>query len=304
MKKQKISKPPGKKKILGRKLPNKAELMNIYRELMKKPNMVGCYVGKKMVSGKKGRGLSIVCAVKDKIELKKLKPEEVIPKTVDWLKSSSSPKKLKTDVVKVPEKLERLNGLIIGPGDKIIRLSNNEQGAIGLALSHPEFGPVVTTAGHVFNGSVGNEKVEIQSGASTVYGEMVKMDLGPDTDYALIRVDESPDVKVENLFSDLYAVGPLYMISDRDVGKKMIILTPRGKFPVELLGIHGQFTWDDESMSDLILTSWGTVPGDSGSCLVTESFAVCGLLVGQSGSDFSVFAPAYIPAYRENSHLI
>ncbi len=304
MKKQKISKPPGKKKILGRKLPNKAELMNIYQELMKKPNVVGCYVGKKMVSGKKGSGLSIVCAVKDKIKLKKLKPEEVIPKTVDWLKSSSSPKKLKTDVVKVPDKLEHQTGPIIGPGDKIIRLSNNERGTIGLALSHPEFGPVVTTAGHVFNGSVGNEKVEIRSGASTVYGEMVKMDMGPDTDYALIRLDESSNAKVENLFNDLYAVGPLYMVSQNDLGKKMTILTPSGDFDVTLQGIHGHFAWGGVTMTDLILTSWRTAPGDSGACLVTEDYAVCGLLVGNIGDQFSAFASAYIPVLRENSNLI
>jgi hypothetical protein len=304
MKKQSISTGPRKKKIGGRKLPNTAELKDIYRELMKKPNVVGCYVGKKTTTGKKGGGVAIVCAVKDKIEHKDLKPEEVIPKTVDWLKSSSSPKKLKTDVVKLPHKLKRQAGAIIGAGDKIIRLRNNEEGSIGLALSHPELGPVVTTAGHLFNDSVGNEIVEIQSGASTVHGKMVKKVMEPDADYALIRVDESPNVKVENLFRDLYAVGPLYMISENDLEQKMSILTPRGEFEVTLKGIHGQFTWDGVAMTDLILTTWGTVPGDSGSCLVTGNYAVCGLLVGQTGTQFSAFAPAYIPVLKENSNLI
>jgi len=303
MKKQNTSPKPRKKKPVGRKIPNTAELMNIYRELMKKPNVVGCYVGKKTTSGKKG-SIAIVCAVQDKILHKDLKPEELIPKTVDWLKSSSSPKKLKTDVVKLPHKLTHQNGAIIGPGDKIIRLSNNEVGSIGLAISHPQFGPVVTTAGHLFNGSTGNEPVEIQSGDTKVQGIMVKRVMETDSDYALVRVNESPDIKIENLFRDLYAVGPLYMLSENDLGKKMIILTPRGDFEVTLEGIHGHFTWDGESMTDLILTTWGTIPGDSGSCLVTDKFAVCGLLVGQTGTQFSAFGPAYIPPLRENSQLI
>lgn len=68
-----------KKRIRGRKLPNTTELMTIYQELIKKPNVFGCYVGKKVKAGNETGSLSIICGVKDKIDKKDLKPEERIP---------------------------------------------------------------------------------------------------------------------------------------------------------------------------------------------------------------------------------
>lgn len=297
-----------KQTIKGRRMPNTAELMEIYREMAKRPNVFGCYIGKKIRAGEKKPGLAVICAVKDKMDKENLGREEMIPRRFDWLKHASSPKKMRTDVVRMSDTLTRQAGPIIGPGDKIVRRANNEVASIGIAFLHPQYGPVVTTAGHLFPGDGVNEEVTIESGDSQVNGKMVKKMMTADADCALIQITDSSTSRVENLFRDLHAVGPLHFPSDQDLEKEMVVLTPTGTFDVICKGINGQFAWSNGIlMSDLILTTWKTIPGDSGSCLVTKKYAACGLLVGQMASGdtlFSAFSPAYIPVLKEHGQLI
>ncbi|MCP5103191.1 MAG: hypothetical protein GY950_07430 [bacterium] len=301
-------KKPLKKAIKGRKIPNTAELGEIYNELIKKPNVIGCYVGKKKKGEGKERGLAIVCGVNEKKDKKILQKDDLIPKHVDWLKSSASPQKIRTDVVKMGDKLKTESGPVIGPGDKVVHAASGEVGTVGIAMENSELGKVVTTAGHLFPDNVQDDNVTIRSGDSTVKAKMIKKVINQQADYALLQMTEPANPEVANLFRDLYAVGPLYIPNEEDIGKTMRILTPTEAFEVELKGIHGFFKWPGGSaMSELILTTWKTKGGDSGSCLVTTGFKVCGLLVGQIeiGDDaFSAFAPAYLPLQWENAKLI
>jgi len=297
-----------RRSIRGRKMPNTVELMEIYREMVKRPNVFGCYVGKKISRGEKKPGLAVICAVKDKVDKENLSREEIIPSRFGWLKHASSPQKMRTDVVQMSDTLTRQTGPIIGPGDRIVRKANGEAAAIGIAFLHPQYGPVVTTAGHLFSGNGVDEDVTIESGDSQVNGKMVKKMMAANTDCALIQITNSSMSGVENLFRDLHAVGPLYFPSDQDLEKEMVVLTPTGAFDVICKGINGQFSWSNGIlMNDLILTTWKTIPGDSGSCLVTKKYAACGLLVGQMSSGdtlFSAFVPAYIPVLMEHGQLI
>ncbi|MGB8951422.1 MAG: hypothetical protein WCC06_01960 [Candidatus Aminicenantales bacterium] len=211
-------------------------------------------------------------------------------------------------MIRMSNTLIRQAGPIIGPGDRIVRRANGEAASIGIAFLHPQYGPVVTTAGHLFPGNDIDEEVTIESGDMQVNGKMVKKMMTADADCALIQITNSSTSRIENLFRDLYAVGPLYFPSDQDLEKEMVVLTPAGTFDVICKGINGQFAWSDGTlMRDIILTTWRTIPGDSGSCLVTQKYAACGLLVGQMVSGdtlFSAFAPAYIPVLREHGQLI
>lgn len=216
------------------------------------------------------------------------------------------PKKLKTDVVKMSDTFIFQNGPVIGPGDIVVRRKNRGSAAVGIAISHPVYGPMVTTAGHLFSKYRKGELVAIQSEDTTINGRVVNRVMSVDTDYAIIQITD--DSKVANLFRDLYAVGPLHFINKHDIGKKMFLLTPKRFSEVICKGIYGSFTWlGGKSMHNLIFTSPRGVPGNSGCCLITQKSTICGLLVGQvymEGSFYSAFTPAHIPVWKENAQLI
>ena len=294
------------KKMKARKIPNHAELMSIYDDLMQKPNVHCCYIGRKRTSGKYTSELSIICGVNHKIQKEDLKSKDRIPSSIQWLKESSQPRRLLTDVTETSDKLFYQQTSVVGPGDRVVRLKTNKSASIGIALIHPKYGRVVTTAGHLFPKSgYKNEPVMIYSGDSQFPGTVKKRVMASDADYALIQVSESDSI--DNLYQDQELVGPFHMPTEQDINKRVYVLTPGGKFMVTCEGIHGYFSGSGGLMHDLILTTWRTVSGDSGSCLVNRKYAVWGLLVGYTtiqGNTYSAFAPAYVPPTRENAQLL
>lgn len=303
-----------KKKVRGRQFPNDGELKKIYLELMKKPNVWCCFIGRKEIKGEPQPGLSIVCGVHEKFTETNLSQKERIPKSIKCMNFHSSSHSLKTDVIQMSPKLTfHQDTVYFGPGDGIKRIKDNSRATIGIALNHPDFGPVVTTAGHLFEEghSDNNEDVLITSGSKQVYGKKVRHINSIDADYALIQINENRWQQSENLFKgrEIYRVGPFVSIGKSDLNKIGYILTQTtSRIQTTIKGIHAYCNFGNGIIrTDLILTDPKTNKGDSGACLVTEKYAVSGLLVGQIGiSDraYSAFLPAYIPATREFASLI
>ncbi len=293
-----------RKKI--RRVPNSVELLHIYKELLQKPNVHGCYIGRKSKAGKLTSELALICGVSQKNRKSELSQAERIPSSIQWLKNSSKPRTLPTDVVESSDRILINQSSIVGPGDRVVRVRTGKGAALGMAMLHPEYGRVVTTAGHLFpKQRYRNEEVIVKSGDSEFQGVVVKKVISSDSDYALIQVSD-PEV-IDNLYKDVELVGPFHTPNEMDIHKKVYVLTPVGRVQVICKGINGYFNGPEGIMQDLILTTWGTYPGDSGSCLVDKDYALWGLLVGSKtiqGQNYSVFAPAYIPATREKAQLL
>lgn len=289
----------------GRISPNKAELTSIYGELFKKLNVQCCYIGKKTKNNVKSEEIAIVCGVKSKIRKKDLPPSDRIPPYIPWLKNSSRPRRIKTDVIEFSGRFELQAGPILGPGDKITRLQTNLSATIGIALHHPDYGPVITTAGHLFKDPVLNEEVVVFSGNTSVKGFYKKRVFDNRADYALIKIEEP--YPVDNLFKDMYPIGPLFIPSENNLNEDLLILTTKDTLEVKCEGIHGQFSDEAATMTDLIFTTWRTVGGDSGSCLIGKENRIWGILVGCANvrpKPLSAFLPAYIPLTLEKADLI
>lgn len=302
------------KNLIKRKIPNLGELMDIYEQLMDKPNVFFCYIGRKKSNGLEKPGLSIVCGVKEKISEKDLNPKEIIPETISWFNYSSSPQKIKTDVVKMNPNFEYQQGAtIFGPGDKAIY--KGYPATIGAALKHPVYGFVLTTAGHLFKDlpplyeyttSSNQIEVKIISNNIPITGKLVRKVMNTRMDYALIQVT-SIDSQIRNKFNDNQPVGPLFPLFTSDIDKTLYILTNHGKKKVICLGVHGSAHWENgDKMSNIILTTYNSEGGDSGACLVTRELYLSGFLVGKplAETDYSVFIPASPVVEGENSLLI
>jgi hypothetical protein len=309
------------KRLMKKKIPNLGELMDIYEQLMDKPNVFLCYIGEKKAKNPKKEnrieklGLSIVCGVKEKILKKDLSPKEIIPKAISWLNYSPYPQEIKTDVVKMNPNFEYMKGTtIFGPGDKAIY--KGFPATIGAALKHPVYGFVLTTAGHLFEDlppyyrytTTGSQiEVKIVSNSNPpITGKLVRKVMNTWMDYALIQVT-SIDSQVRNKFEDNQSVGPLYPLYTSDINKPLDILTNSGKKPVTCKGVHGYAHWENgDKMSDIILTTYNSIGGDSGACLVTSKLQLSGFLVGKplDETDYSVFIPASPMVHGEHSLLI
>ena len=286
-------------KIRGRQFPNYAELETIYEYLKTKPNTVGFYVGKKRKNNLATAKTCIVCAVKEKVRDKDLRPTERIPKKISWLKQMKKPATLFTDVL-TTKGFKLQTDVVYGPGDRIIGNARNKA-SVGMVLEHPRFGHVLTTAAHLFSAGLIGDKVSIESGTQTIIGNVVSKN--SIYDYALIS--PSPDsVKSANLFRAIYALGGVYIVQQSDLDRKreMRVLAASGIRDVNCEGFHGVFYHKFGILRDTILTSKGTIPGDSGACLVTTDYAICGLVIG-ADYQFSYYTPASYAIFNENANL-
>jgi hypothetical protein len=299
--------PPNKPKTYSRCLPNTAELLEIYKELLEMPNVHFCFVGKKTKKGASTSRTSIVCGVKTKIKRNDIEKKDLVPRHFVWLKHASHPRRILTDVVEMPLNFQFRQGPIIGPGDTVTA-EDGSSATVGIAMRHPQFGEVVTTAGHLFSPNDLDQNVTVKSGDAVAAGKLIKRVRNNEVDYALIQMKGS--CRILNLFRDRYAVGPTHFPNEEDLNRELRILSPGGggSIGVTCRGIHGYFRLPGgPAMSNLIFTEDRTQRGDSGSCLIDESGAVWGLLVGgtcDSGISFSAFMPAYFPLIRERAYLI
>jgi hypothetical protein len=305
-------------------LPTAARTHSLLSELAEHPHVDGCFVGHKRSRGHATRTLAVVCAVREKQPRAKLPKEHLLPRKVEWEVNSRETASVRTDVQELGESgFQSTVAVTAGPGDRIEGLSFGGQtqavvATVGIALKHPRFGPVITTAGHAVQSDPGTVEFDADrrptvtlrnvaaDGSRTGFsGRLLRSARTLQGDYALIEVDEA--TPVGNLYHDLNSLGGHHLPQPEDVGQTFFALTSAGVLPARVRGVFGMFTIGDFPMRDLILTDAVTEGGDSGCALVDASFRVAGLLVGFvtiEGERRSVFMSAFWALTLEQSELL
>lgn len=284
-----------------RKLPAGHVLDENVRRLMNKPNVVAAFVGKKQRKGKDTGQLSLVCGVSKKIPEKDLEPSHIIPKAVEIPITRVRSTRIATDVIPMHGRFEAQANML-GPSDLVLP-DQFTQATIGIALNHPTFGKVITTAGHAVQGVPTGSPMIVSSGGDSFSVRLAaEPRINQRTDHALLA-PENQDI-VGNFFRDVTPLGPPFIPDpNQDVGTPLFILpSDRDVITVICRGLHGSVrVGSNLIMNDLILTDLRTVDGDSGACVVDGNWRVWGVLLGRfettddNGNlgNFSVFIPAF-----------
>lgn len=297
--------------------PNQAAVNHAMRELRKVRGVQGCYLGRKFTGGVQTKEIAIVCLVKCKKPGSKLKgSQSTVPPHVvcaDMVGRGST--RLNTDVQKSDARITLASSISFnGPGDSVIY--GGRIATVGMALEHPVYGKVVTTAGHLVLGDRTGEvtyqkgrrpsiSLRANDGSGVVIrGELIKAVVSELADYALIKPSAN---QTGNYYHDALGLGSVYLPAYTDINKRPMLLTS-GSTPVNTVthGVHANLVIGGTYMRNLILTKYVSQPGDSGSCLVDSSLNIWGTLVGGvevEGRIYSAFAPAAVPIYFENSEL-
>jgi len=249
----------------------------------------GGFVGRRK---RKGRVLVEVCLVV--MTVAKHDPGKRgikrVPAVVRW-KDGRRTYQLATDVQEIAQKVERHATNVLGPGDSVV--VGTAKGAIGAAVLHPQAGPCVLTAGHVviLGGGAKGSPATIRSVGTDFPARVVDVRDTGTYDYAVIAPE--PGVDCDNLFRNLNRIGPVCVPTARQFGEPLLFLSPMDRaYGLEFRGVGGQFQTPEGFFDDVIYTSFGTVPGQSGGTLIDSSQQVWGFLVGALGSQYSIFAPA------------
>jgi hypothetical protein len=312
---------PVLRRLSGR-IPGPAKLQAIYAQLMAYPNVVGCFLGWKHTRKRSTQKPAIICCVTTKMPRSALRPAEHLPRQIEWQKTSTSRGRLPVDVEVISGRIQY--AACCGPGDAITGYTTpgmpavREQGTIGLAMQHPEYGRVVTTAGHVFDiqgttsGTVtypeGSRPVVSlwnADGTNTgfrFFGEALKVVLTRSADYAVVL--PRPPMSAENLYHDSVVIAAPYLPGPDDLGMDLYVLTAAGSKKTKFVGLSGTIPVGHEIMDGLLLTQFSTEGGDSGCCLVDETGKLWGLLVGYTtlrGTIYSAFMSATVPLNNEKA---
>jgi hypothetical protein len=283
--------------------PSNASLDELYAELMKYPNVEGCYVGEKWQKRKKLKKLAVVCCVRQKGPAG-LRRDQYVPKRLTWPRTRGKTFSLTSDVcVLGASELQQVMA-VVGPGDELQPSPAHGAATLGVVLKHPTLGRVVTTAGHaligqasgttIFDGTASPLSIA-NTGAGAAAGTFTAMPLKAvrvaEADYALLR----PTAEPRNLYQDQLTIAGHQFARPEDVGKPLFVLTRRTPVPTVLRGVAGAFTMGGVAMRGLLLTDPVTIAGDSGCALVDSSSRVWGLLVGLlivDGQPRSIFGAA------------
>jgi hypothetical protein len=300
--------------------PRPSRLRELYEELYGLPNVRGCYVGWKRIGGRATRRLSVVVCVAEKPPARALTRGARVPKQVRWRVATRRTAELPTDVQVVgPGAFQ--GRPVVGAGDTVSAFGPPQgppvaaAGTLGVAMRHPRFGAVVTTAAHVLGvrafGTTtfpdGHEPVvRLHNGGAgaPVPGRVRRVVMGPSADYALISPPAG--LPAENLYVDRDPLGAPFAPDRQDLGTLAFVLTARGPVRTRLRGLHADLTFDGLPFRDLLLTDFATVGGDSGSCLVDANSRVIGLLEGAievGGRIHSAFTPATGPFTLESGEF-
>ncbi len=306
------------------RFPSPTVLEALYGELMAYPNVVGCFLGHKHKKGKSTRRPAIVCLVREKLPLRSIAAKERLPRQVTWRKTSKNRGRLPVDVESLPEPLAYAASA--GPGDAIRGFtvpgggSIPELGTVGIAIQHPQFGGVITTAGHVIRAGTG-EVVEFPAGSrprvslanaggpesgKAFTGDAVKRVRTRRADYALIL--PAAPMLPENLFQDAVRLSGPVIPTPADIGsRRLFVLTAAGARKTVFMGLAGTVPIGEGRMDGLLLTTNVTEGGDSGSALVDDHGNTWGLLVGWTtvaSQPYSAFMPATVPLSDEHATFI
>lgn len=291
-------------------VPSKAVLAQLSDELRKFPQVLGWYIGHKKKQGRNLAELSLCVLVAEKRPMRSLQAHERIPKHFTYRATSKIQRKIRTDVMALGGSFVRAS-IFAGPGDGVV---GPPPGTLGMALNHPEYGPVVTTAGHVFTSGLGVETFapgqrpvvlnNCGGEACELKGDLLKVAVTDRADYALIRPYDT--AACQNVFQDQVVLGRPYSPSPEDIGAapELYVLTAAGPVATKLRGVDAELCVGDQGViRNVILTTRCTQGGDSGACLVDSAKRVWGTLVGFN-TEFSVFLRASVPLYFENAEYL
>jgi hypothetical protein len=284
-----------------------ARLTEVLRKL---PHVQGWYIGHKRKEGRHLEELSLCVLVSEKRHVRSLREGDRIPRHFEFHPTSKSRRRIRSDVSVLGGEFVRAS-MFAGPGDGIV---GPAPGTIGMALKHPEYGPVVTTAGHVFTSGTGVETFEPgkcpvvlkNAGGETgeLRGDLLKVAVTDRADYALIRPYDT--AACQNVFQDQLVLGQPYSPSPEDVASppELYVLTARGPITTQLQGVDAELSVGPQGViRNVILTTLCTQGGDSGACLVDSAKRVWGTLVGFN-AQYSVFQSANVPLYFESAEYL
>ncbi len=304
-------------------LPTSARVHELYTEhLLGNPHVEGCFVGHRREGGRRTREIALVCGVREKRPAGELPRGSLLPGNVGWSRNSREDVQVRTDVQEIGESGFQA-APVAGPGDLLAGVAFPQGPAravvasLGIAIRHPRFGVVVTTAGHAVQGGPGTvtfpagqrPTVRLQNvggdGARTdMAGEVVRSVRVEEADYALLLPTDGTPVR--NLYHDVDSLAGLHLPDPSDVGKPFFVLKPDGIQPTRVRGVFGVLTIGGFRLRDLVLTDPVTQAGDSGCALIDPSFRVCGMLVGFTtveGKPHSVFMSAFWALNMEDGEL-
>ncbi|MGH7516491.1 MAG: hypothetical protein ACREOC_03340 [Gemmatimonadales bacterium] len=303
------------------KAPGASRLQAVYSELQSLANVRGCYIGCKRRKGRNTRRLALVCCVEAKLPARRLARAHRVPDHVEWPITSTRSGTLPTDVQAVGHHGFQSAPLVLGPGDLITPLGIGQvptanRGTAGVAMNHPLFGSVVTTAAHVLGVSaagavtfpVGSEPaVQVtlvgRSATAIVPGSVRRAVVAENADYAIVSASGA----IENLYLDDAPLGAPHILTSDDIGSSCFVLSARGLIPTTVRGVRGALQIGPLFLRDLVLTDMCTVAGDSGAALVDQDSRIVGLLEGVcelEGRRHSVFCSAVWPFIDERGAFL
>jgi hypothetical protein len=298
-------------------VPQAGQLSEMYEQVLSLPNVVGCFVGRRRRKGRRTREIALVACVSTKLSTRKLKRSQRVPRRLGWAVTSKRTARLRTDVQVMGR--SELHSTVLGAGDEIDGYfppsgqAIESHGTIGIAMQHPIYGRVVTTAAHVFVGPNYGETtlppgqewrvlLRCSTGSPVRNGKVHKMVITHDCDYAI--VSPPPGVPVENLYHDSQPLGPPYVPDASDLDKPAYVLSVEKSHLTFLRGYHGRITIEGLELRDVLITDRRTGGGDSGACLVTSGSRPMGLVEGGTeidGESVSVFTSIVWPLLHEKA---
>lgn len=294
-------------------LPTSARVHELYESyLLQHPHVEGCFVGHRHTGGRQTRELSLICGVREKRPPGELPKGTLLPGNVGWSRNSREDVQVRTDVREIGASGFQA-GPVAGPGDLVAGVTFPQGPAraivatLGIAIRHPRFGVVITTAGHAVQGGPGiitypngqRPKVRVQNvgddGARSDFsGEVVRSVRVEEADYALILPTDGTPVR--NLYHDVESLAGQHLPDPTDVGKPFFVMKSGGLDPTRVRGVFGVLSIEGFRLRDLIITDPVTEAGDSGCVLIDPEFRICGMLVGFTtidGRPHSVFMSAF-----------
>jgi len=281
-------------------LPDHTHLNQVQQELIARQNVVGSYIGHKVTRGRQRDGLALVCIVDKKLKARELDPAERIPRRAKWRTPGGREFSCPTDVVTLDQRVRHSSGSYAGPGDDVT--IPGDLASVGVALQHPVYGVVFTTAGHLVVGAPGvhifppgqQPRVTVANARNepaVARARALKAVRVDGLDYALLT---TPDIPSGNFFRDSVPLGNPYIPSPDDIGRHLIVLSSAGLRHTAFRGASASLPGNGFQLRNVLLTDFCTDGGDSGACLVDTDRRVWGFLIGAAGiggRPFSVFMP-------------
>ena len=300
--------------------PSGQWLKDLYAEVMALPNVSGCYIGRCQVAGRE-RGLGLICTVGRKVDEGDLPAGGVIAKEYQ-LNYGKKKFRIKTDVVEVGQS-GPFSTLFAGPGDRQreFRRPNRApvqaSATIGIAIRHPRFGVIITTAGHALLSRpniviyqrprplVLLHNIRKAERPTPFRAQALKAVWTPVRDYTLLR--PHPSFEAANFYHDVLPLENVKTVVPEEVGTMAFVLTARGRKRTRIVGIRATIRVGPLRVRDAILTELVTREGDSGCALIDRERRVIGVLSGFSvinGKAVSVFTNPVTLLQRERATML